>query len=35
MYKNIYIAQFETGSSINLLPLAAGQLSSRLKLEDE
>jgi len=35
MHKNIYVAQFETGSNINLLPLAAGQLVSRLKLEDK
>lgn len=33
--KNIYVAQFETGSNINLLPLAAGQLVSRLKTEEE
>ena len=31
--KNIYIAQFGSGTSINLLPLAAGQLFSRLKAD--
>jgi radical SAM superfamily enzyme YgiQ (UPF0313 family) len=31
--KNIYVAQFSTGTNINLLPLAAGQLVSRLKQE--
>ena len=36
MYKkNIYIAQFGTGANVNLLPLAAGQLVSRLKQETE
>ena len=29
--KNIYLIQFGTGANINLLPLAAGQLISRLK----
>ncbi len=33
--KNIYIVQFGAGTNINLLPLAAGQLVSRLKLEKE
>lgn len=33
--KNIYVAQFGTGTNLNLLPLAAGQLVSRLKLEKE
>ena len=33
--KNIYIVQFGTGANINLLPLAAGQLASRLKRENE
>ncbi|GBD95701.1 MAG TPA: radical SAM protein [Nitrospirae bacterium] len=33
--KGIYIAQFGTGSTINLLPLAAGLLVSRLKEEKE
>ncbi|MCX6746785.1 MAG: radical SAM protein [Candidatus Pacearchaeota archaeon] len=33
--KSIYVAQFGTGSNINLLPLAAGQLVSRLKQEKE
>ena len=33
--KSIYIVQFGTGSKINLLPLAAGQLISRLKMEKE
>lgn len=31
--KTIYVAQFGTGSSVNLLPLAAGQLIARLKQE--
>ncbi len=31
--RNIYIVQFETGTNINLLPLAAGQLYSRLNQE--
>ena len=33
--KNIYVVQFGTGTNINLLPLAAGQLVSRLKQETE
>jgi radical SAM superfamily enzyme YgiQ (UPF0313 family) len=33
--KNIYLVQFGTGTNINLLPLAAGQLVARLKLEKE
>jgi len=32
---NIYLVQLGTGSKINLLPLAAGQLVSRLKLEKD
>ncbi|MBS3075005.1 B12-binding domain-containing radical SAM protein [Candidatus Pacearchaeota archaeon] len=35
MKKKIYLAQFGTGSSVNLLPLAAGQLVSRLKKEKD
>ncbi len=35
MKNNIYIAQFGTGSNINLLPLAAGQLYSRLRCDQE
>lgn len=31
----IYLAQFGTGTNINLLPLAAGQLAARLKEETE
>jgi len=31
--KNIYVVQFGTGSHVNLLPLAAGQLVARLKQE--
>ncbi len=30
---NIYVVQFGTGASINLLPLAAGQLYSRLRVD--
>jgi radical SAM superfamily enzyme YgiQ (UPF0313 family) len=33
--KNIYMVQFGTGSNINLLPLAAGQIVARLKQEKE
>lgn len=33
--KNIYVVQFGTGTNINLLPLAAGQLVSRFKQETE
>ncbi len=33
--KNIYVAQFGTGANINLLPLAAGQLISKLKQDEE
>lgn len=33
--KNIYVVQFETGTNINLLPLAAGQLVAKLKEEKE
>ena len=33
--KNIYMVQFGTGTNVNLLPLAAGQLVSRLKQETE
>lgn len=33
--ENIYIVQFGTGSNLDLLPLAAGQLVSRLRLEKE
>ena len=33
--KNIYIVQFGTGTTINLLPLAAGQMVARLKQEKE
>ena len=33
--KNIYVIQLGTGSNVNLLPLAAGQLVSRLKMERE
>lgn len=33
--KNIYIVQFGTGTTINLLPLAAGQLVARLRHEKE
>ena len=33
--KNIYIVQFGTGTTINLLPLAAGLLVARLKQEEE
>lgn len=33
--KNIYVVQFGTGTTINLLPLAAGQLVARLKQEKE
>ena len=33
MKKSIYIVQFGTGTNINLLPLAAGQLYSRLRRE--
>src|SRR3989304_8357297 len=35
MNKNIYVVQFGTGTTINLLPLAAGQLVARLKQEKE
>lgn len=35
MNKNIYVVQFGTGTTINLLPLAAGQLVARLKQENE
>ncbi|MEI6212828.1 MAG: radical SAM protein [Desulfuromonadales bacterium] len=35
MKKNIYIAQFGTGSNINLLPLAAGQLYSSVRCKQE
>jgi len=31
MRKNVYIFQFGTGTTINLLPLAAGQLYASLK----
>jgi len=31
----IYLAQFGTGTNINLLPLAAGQLAARLKEEKQ
>lgn len=31
--QNIYLVQFGTGASINLLPLAAGQLYSRVKID--
>lgn len=33
--QNIYIVQFGSGASINLLPLAAGQLYSRLKIDNK
>jgi radical SAM superfamily enzyme YgiQ (UPF0313 family) len=33
--KSIYVAQFGTGTNINLLPLGAGQLYSRLRQEKE
>lgn len=33
--KEIIVAQIGTGSNVNLLPLAAGQLVSRLKIEKE
>lgn len=33
--KNIYIIQFGTGTTINLLPLAAGQLAARLRQEKD
>ncbi len=32
--QKIYIVQFGTGASINLLPLAAGQLYSRLRIDE-
>jgi len=32
---SIYIVQFGTGTAVNLLPLAAGQLVARLRLEKE
>jgi len=32
---NIYMCQFGTGANLNLLPLAAGQIISRLKTEKE
>jgi len=32
--QNIYVVQFGTGASINLVPLAAGQLYSRLLIDD-
>lgn len=35
MNKNIYVIQFGTGTTINLLPLAAGQLVARLRQERE
>ena len=35
MNKKIYVIQFGTGTTINLLPLAAGQLVARLKQEKE
>jgi putative methyltransferase len=35
MTKTIYIAQFGTGTNINLMPLAAGQLVARLKQETD
>ena len=35
MNRNIYVVQFGTGTTINLLPLAAGQLAARLKQEKE
>jgi hypothetical protein len=34
MKPKIYVVQFGTGASINLLPLAAGQLYSRLLADD-
>lgn len=34
MKPKIYVVQFGTGASINLLPLAAGQLYSRLRADD-
>ena len=34
MKPKIYVVQFGTGASINLLPLAAGQLYSRLQGDD-
>jgi len=33
--KNIYLVQYGTGTNVNLLPLAAGQLFSRLRQETE
>jgi hypothetical protein len=32
--QRIYVVQFGTGASINLLPLAAGQLYSRLLVDE-
>ncbi len=32
--QNVYVVQFGTGASINLLPLAAGQLYSRLRIDE-